>query len=361
MEDKKIIRLRKPVVNQSAVEAVTKVLLSGYLAEGEEVKLFEEEFSQYFQKDNCVSVNSGTSALELAYDLAGIHEGTEVIAPVLTFVGANLSLVRRKAKIIFADIDPLTFNVDPRDIEKKITKNTKAIIFVHFGGNNAGLDEVLEIGRKHNIKIIEDAAQAIGSTNWGKADLTAVSFQAIKVLTTGDGGMLVCKDRADYDRARRLRWFGMDRVERQKTGYSDILEPGYKFHMNNIAGAIGRENLRIMDDVIRQHRSLVDAYNAFSFPSEWNIQVSATIWACRVVAEDWESLRQYLSDNGIENNIYEYRCDIYSVFGGERQGLPEMNKVEKKYFFIPLHYGVSLDDVAYIYQKIKDFYDTRAQ
>jgi len=359
METTKKIRLRQTVVSHLAGEAVARVLAGGYLAEGEEVRFFEEEFSKHFNKKNCVAVNSGTSALELAYELVGIKAGDEVIVPVLTFVGANLPLVRRRAKVVFADIAENNFNLSASDVEKKITPATKAIIFVHFAGNNAGLDEILALGEKYKIKVIEDAAQAVGSDNWGKADFTAVSFQAIKILTTGDGGMLVCKNPDDCQYAKRLRWFGMDRIERQKTGYSDILEPGYKFHMNNIAGAIGRENLKIIDQVINHHKQLVEKYNSFTFPADWKIRIQASIWSCLVMADDREGLRQHLTAKGVDNGIYEFRNDIYSVFGKKRWPLPNMDKIENQYFYAPLHYGVSLADAEYIYSVVCDYYKHR--
>lgn len=353
----KKIPLFKVFMSPNAVSAVSRVLKSGFIAEGKEVIAFEEEFGHYFKKNNCVAVNSATSALELSYELAGIADGDEVIAPVLTFNGANLPIVRRRAKIVFADINPETFNLDSDDVEKRITNKTKAIIFVHFGGCNDGLSEIISLGQKYNIPVIEDAAQAIGSSNWGNADFTIVSFQAIKMLTTGDGGMLICKNEIDAKHAKRLRWFGMDREERHRTGDSDIFEPGYKFHMNNIAAAIGRANLKALNPIIA-HRSRLSAfYNSYKFKKNIPVTVHAGSWACRVITDDRDDLRKYLLTKGIESGIHHFRNDIYSVFGKKRLKLPNMNKMENKYFFIPHHHAVSIADARYILKMIENYFN----
>jgi dTDP-4-amino-4,6-dideoxygalactose transaminase len=156
------IKLFKPFVSWYAVWNTIKVLRSGQLAEGPRVKEFEKEIEKRFGLKNVVAVNSGTAALELAYELAGINAGDEVITPVLTCTATNIPLVRRGAQIVFADIEP-DLNINVEDVKKKITAKTKAIVFVHFGGNNRGLKELIDIAKEKNIILIEDAAQALGS------------------------------------------------------------------------------------------------------------------------------------------------------------------------------------------------------
>lgn len=345
------MKLFKPYVGWKAIYNAVRVLLGNQLAEGEQVKLFEYEFEKRFQKNNCVAVNSGTSALELAYDLADIQKGDEVITPVLTCTATNLPLARRGAKIIFADIGR-NFNIDPEDVRRKITKKTKAIVFVHFGGSNSGLKEILELGRKHKIKVIEDAAQAVGSDFWGQADFTAVSFQAIKIITCGDGGMLLCKNKKDYEKARRLRWFGIDRPLKQKLGDVDVWEAGYKFHLNDIAAAIGRGNLANVDKLIAHRKKLIKIYEE-NLPSRDDAFVLGFhLWTginfCMGICRDRKGLMEYLKNNGVETGIHHYRNDKYSVFGGKRLNLPNMNELENKYFILPLHQGISQRDVKKI-------------
>lgn len=209
-----MLKLFKPFISEESKVNVLRVLNTDFIAEGEEVKLFEQELEDKLGK-KCLTVSSGTAALELAYELAGIEEGDEVIVPILTCTATNLPLLHRKAKIVFADISR-DLNIDVEDVKKKISSRTRAIVFVNFGGNSRGLAELVELCNARNIKLIEDAAQAIGADYWGQADFTAVSLQAIKTITSGDGGLLICRSSQDYEKAKRLRWFGIDRDAKQR-------------------------------------------------------------------------------------------------------------------------------------------------
>lgn len=310
---------------------VLKTLYSGQLAEGKQVKQFEKEFGEKFNKKNVVAVNSGTSALELAYELAGIGKGDEVITPVLTCTATNLPLVRRGAKIVFADIG-YNLNINIEDVKRKITKKTKAIIFVHFGGNNEGLKELLAICKSNNIILIEDAAQAVGSDYWGKADYTAVSLQAIKLLTSGDGGILLTKTKKDYEKAKRLRWFGIDREKKQAGIDVDVTEAGYKYHMSDVTASIGLANLRSIDKVIAHRKELIKLYQSYGLQSN--------MWLTRGDC-DVEYAKHIYKKEGIVVGDHHYRNDKYTVFGGRVKDCPIMDELEGRFFFVPHHYGVS--------------------
>ena len=314
------MRLFKPYVNWRAIINVIRVLLSSQLAEGEEVKKFEKEFEEKFNKKNVVTVNSGTTALELAYELAGIKKGDEVITPVLTCTATNLPLVRRGCKLVFADIDN-DLNVSVEDIKRKITKKTKAIVFVHFGGNNRGLKELVALCHKLKIKLIEDAAQVIGSDYWGKADYTCISLQAIKTLTSGDGGILITKKTSDYQKARRLRWFGYNRELKQKLGDTDLKEAGYKYHMNNITAAIGRGNLAVIDKIISKRKKLMKVYN--SYPD-----IQCHIWLCIQFGKKGEQ--------------HHYRNDKYSVFKKFKTDCPNMDRLQDNWRLLPFYTQLSV-------------------
>lgn len=324
-----MLKLFKPYMSLRSGWYVLKTLYSGQLAEGPRVKQFEHEFSHLFSLTNVVAVNSGTTALELAYELAGIGKNDEVITPVLTCTATNIPLLRRGAKIVFADIDK-DLNVSVQDVERRITKRTKAIVFVHFGGCNRGLREVVEIGKKYHIPIIEDAAQAVGSDYWGKADFTAVSLQAIKTLTSGDGGFLICKRKEDYEKARRLRWYGYDRELKQKLGDTDLKEAGYKYHMNDITAAIGLGNLRSLKKVLMHRADLAQVYRSYG--------LFANIWLAGGISNKpfYPEFYQFPTAQ------YHFRNDKYTLFGTRRKDLPMMDKLERIYFFVPYHYGVSI-------------------
>ncbi len=313
------LKLFKPYVSFKAIINVIRVLRSGQLAEGPEVKKFENEFATKFNLKNVVALNSGTSALELAYLLAGIKEGDEVITPVLTCTATNIPLVRMGAKIVFADTD-YDLNINIEDVKRKITKRTKAIVFVHFGGNNRGLKELVKICKDKGIKLIEDAAQSIGSDLWARADFTCVSLQAIKTLTSGDGGFLICKSKKDHLNAKKLRWFGYDREKKQKLGDTDLKLAGYKYHMSDVTAAIGRGNLASIDKVIAKRKKLAEIYNKAGFQCH--------AWLC------------------INPNKYgqqhHYRNDKYSLFKKFKNKCPIMDEIEYKWSLVPYHHGISV-------------------
>lgn len=302
-----------------------------YIGEGPEVRAFEKEFEEKFGFNNAVALNSGTSALELAYELAGISDGDEVITPVLTAVMTNLPLLHRRAKVVFADIEE-DLNINIEDVKNKITPKTKAVVFVHFGGNNRGLKELLDLCAEKNLVLIEDAAQALGSDYWGKADFTCVSLQAIKTLTSVDGGFLICKDQAAATQAKRLRWFGYDREQKQKTGDTDITSAGYKYQMNDVIAAIGRGNLANIDKILTKRRRLMEIYNEHP-------NVSAHIWLALVTGLPLSAM-EYLKSKGIPSGQHHYRNDKYTVFGG-RQKMPIMDKMDDNYFLLPFNHGVT--------------------
>lgn len=317
---------------------VLKTLYSGQIAEGPVVKQFEYEFGNKFKLKNVVALNSGTSALELAYELADIGPGDEVITPVLTCTATNIPLLHRGAKIIFADIN-YDLNINIEDVKRKINRNTKAIVFVHFGGNNRGLRELLQICKEHKIILIEDAAQAVGSDFWGKADFTAVSLQAIKTLTSGDGGFLICKRKEYFRKAKRLRWFGYDREEKQKKGDTDLKEAGYKYHMSDITASIGLANLQSIDKVIAHRKKLAKIYNKY-------ILLSCHAWLCisfvprtKRKTPDW-----------IPHSQHHYRNDKYTIFKKFKNHCPIMDEMENAWTLLPYHYGISEIQAAEIAQ-----------
>ncbi len=332
-------------MSEESKKLCLEVLNSDQLAEGEVVKQFEHEFSQKFNLNNVVALNSGTSALELAYELAGIGTGDEVITPVLTCTATNIPLVRRGARIVFADID-YDLNINIQDVKNKITDKTKAIVFVHFGGNNRGLRELIEIGRERNITIIEDAAQAVGSEYWGKAQFTCVSLQAIKTLTSGDGGFLICERKGDYEKAKRLRWFRYDRDEKQRLGDTDLLEAGYKYHMNNITAAIGLGNLHQIDTILAHRMRLQTIYRSYG--------LFAHTWMAGGFTSDYVTMKENSRLLGYEIGQHHYRNDKYTLFKQFKNSCPIMDELENKYFFIPFHMGVIEDEAKYIANDIKN-------
>ena len=218
-----MISLFYPYVSKSAINAVIKTLRTHWLGQGPKVEEFEKKLS--FLGKHVLTLNSGTSALELAYHLLDLKPGDEVITPVFTCTATNLPLVRRGVKIVFADVKD-NLLIDWEDAKRKITPKTKAIVNVHLFG-------LCSKAVRLDIPIIGDAAQYLGKTE--NELFTVYSFQATKIITTVDGGALVCKNKEDYKRAKLLRWYGIDRETGKDNVEADIIEAGYKFHAERIS------------------------------------------------------------------------------------------------------------------------------
>lgn len=350
-----MLKLFKPYISELSKEMCMAVLNTDQIAEGLVVKNLEDEFSTRFGFNNVLALNSGSSALELAYELAGIREGDEVITPVLTCTATNIPLIRLGAKIVFADID-YDLNINLEDVKKKITDKTKAVVFVHFGGNNRGLRELLRLCRERGIKVIEDAAQAVGSDYYGKSDFTAISLQAIKTLTSGDGGFLITRDDEDYKKAKRLRWFGYDRELKQKLGDTDLTEAGYKYHMNNISAAIGLGNLRSIEPVLEHRKKIAEIYKSYG--------LFANMWLAGGFTEHYDdgfnSFKKKMSNAGFEIGQHHYRNDKYTLFKEFKSDCPVMDEIGTKYFFVPFHFGVTEED-AHAIGKMCKMYNADAR
>jgi dTDP-4-amino-4,6-dideoxygalactose transaminase len=342
------ITIFKPFVSQKARDRVQEVLSGTQLAEGPLVKQFEKLFGEVFHFDNVVALNSGTTALELAYELAGIKQGDEVITPVLTCTATNLPILHRGATPIFADITS-DLVIDPVDVEKRITPKTKAIVYVHFGGYSGGLRAIQELAKKYNLPVIEDAAQSVGETigEWGTSDFTCISLQAIKTLTAGDGGFLIVKDDELYNKARRLRWFGYDREEKQRCGDTDLLEAGYKYHMNDISAAIGLGNLEEIDEVLSKREHIREIYRKSDLP------LLIRPWLVILVHPKVKEVEVEFEKEGIHISGYHYRNDKYTVFGGRQKDLPNMDLLENNYTLLPFHQDLSDEDVEKIVSIVK--------
>ncbi len=343
-------------------KAVTEVLRSRWWGQAYKVDEFERAFGDSFSYPFCLAVNSGSAALELAYHLIGIEERDEVISPVLTCTATHIPLLRRRATIVLADIRRSDLIIDPIDVEAKITPRTKAIVAVTLGGL-AVSDELFELARHHSIPVVIDAAQSLGVTE-AHGDYITYSFQATKHFATGDGGMLVVRDEEQYKRAKRLRWFGIDRDKKKACGWqaykdremtSDIAEPGYKFHMNDIAAALGLVGLRHSDDILKRRQDIVSYYNEHL--EHCDKIAGGACWLYGVLINKRDERAKEMLLNRIDVNLVHLRNDIYSVFQGKRRDLKNMNYIEDKYLYIPLNTHLSdrqVEDVASVFRRIVD-------
>lgn len=260
-------------VSLHAIQLATETLKSGWLSEGKRVEEFEQALTVDLGILNPVAMNSETSALHLALVLCGVGTGDEVIVPAQTFIATGAVILMQKATPVFADIDPETGNITADSIAHKVNSKTKAIIVVHHGGYPCDMNDIHYVAAKAAIPVIEDAAHALGAKYKGDvmgtlSRFACFSFQAIKHVTCGDGGVLCCQFKTDYERARLLRWFGIDRRNAKASILGerefDVKECGYKYHMNNLAAAVGLGNLIDFPASLKRRQEVGNSFRKIS-------------------------------------------------------------------------------------------------
>lgn len=355
-------------IHPSAKESVSQTLETTLLSEGKKVKEFEGQLTEKLGIINPVAVNSGTSALHLAMVLAGIKEGDEVICPAQTFVASALVIVQQGAKPVFADINYHTGSIDPEAIRQKITSRTKAIVAVHWGGMPCDMDEIQAIADEYNLIVIEDAAHAPGTTYKGRpigsvSDFTCFSFQAIKHITTGDGGAVACKSPEKAKEAFTRRWFGIDRSsatpsilgERQY----DIDLLGFKYHLNDYAAALGLSNLTDIQERLawlrqsaayyRQQLQGVAGIELWDSPADRE----SAWWLFGMHVEKRIEFIKALADRGITASVVHQGIDHNSIFGALDESLVNQRRFDATQIHIPLHAGLTEEKINYIIESIK--------
>lgn len=362
-----MIRLFNTYLHPKTIHYLKKIIESTFISEGEEVKLFEQELEKFFNA-KVVTVNSGTSALHLSLIAAGIKEHDEVILPAQTFIASGLSILYCKAKPIFADIDLNTGTIQPEDIIRKITPRTKVIMPVHWAGYPCNMNAIKKIAKEYNLTIIEDAAHAFGALYDNQpigsiSDFTCFSFQAIKHLTTGDGGAITTKKLKVYQHLKKLRWFGIDK-EKNLPNYLgerqyNLNEIGYKYHMNNIAAAIGRANLLDIFKRINKRRKIAEQYyKAFAdFSGIQLIQYpqnsSPSYWLFPLLVEKRKNFIKYMKIKNIEVSVVHQGIHKNKIFHNFAKNIDNQYIFDKQQIHIPIHEGLSNEDVEYIIQTIK--------
>ncbi len=268
---RKFIPFAQPLFGKEEKQEVAKALDSGWVTLGPRTKQFEDEFAAYVGSKYAMALTSCTAALHLALIALDVKKGDEVIISSFTFVCTANMVINVGATPVFADIDKKTFNLDPKEIEKKITKKTKAIIVVHYAGYPADMDAIEKIAKKRSIKIIEDCAHAAGGSYKGKKigssnNINCFSFHAIKNMSTGDGGMITTNDEKLAQQFNMLRLHGMskDAWKRHAATGSwkyDIAVPGYKYNMSDVAAAIGIHQLHKLDKFNAIRKEYTKLYN----------------------------------------------------------------------------------------------------
>jgi perosamine synthetase len=343
------------VVTEQAKQNVLEVLNSGRLSEGEWVKRFEQELENQFGYRNCVAVNSGTSALHLALILAGVGEGDEVILPAQTFVATGLAVLYCGAKPVFADIE-MNGNISVDSVLSKITQNTKAIIAVAWGGLSPDLLTLKRVCDGHSLILIVDNAHALG-TEVEYEDFSCFSFQAIKQLTTGDGGMIVCKGEFDSFFAKNLRWFGISKTydvpdETGERKY-DLWDVGYKYHMNDVAAAIGLGNLNIVKSSTARRRMITSLYDSVSPSGSRGNTLGSSCWLYDLLISKRSDFIRMMKSKGIPVSVVHVGIDRNKIFGGKVMENENQRYWDDHHVCIPCHSSLTDEDVQQVIDAIR--------
>ncbi|MBL8812547.1 MAG: DegT/DnrJ/EryC1/StrS family aminotransferase [Planctomycetaceae bacterium] len=330
-----------------------EVLYSGYVAQGDTVEEFERRFEEFVEGGSSLSLNSGTAALHIALILAGVSDGDEVISTALTAEPTNVAIKMAGGRIRYADIDPKTMNISPDSIRNSLTSSTKAIMVVDYAGIPVDVDRIRQISEDSGIPVIHDAAHSLGSRFNGKRSgthfpLTAFSFQAIKHITTIDGGILQVSDPELYEKGKLIRWFGIDKNHNRLQ--NNIRFQGYKYHMNNVNAAVGLCQLIDVKDVIEKHVSngrffdvalsgipgieLLNYYEG-SEPS---------YWLYTMLVDNREGLVQKLHERGVVASVLHKRSDAHEYLNDFRIELPILNKAYDRLLHIPCGWWVTSED-----------------
>ena len=381
-----MISIYEPSVGHRELRAIRKVFKSNWIGKGKVVDLFVEDMSQtivdsvapfgagysYPNTDNLITINSCTEGLFQSMELFDIKEGDEVILPSVHWVGAGNAVISNKAKPVFCDIDKRTLNVSAETIEAKITDKTKAVMILHYAGVPCEMDEIIELCRDKNLKLIEDNANSPFSKYCNKStgtfgDMGIWSFDAMKIITTGDGGLIYCSDRENIKKLDKMTYLGWDSSSSSKPVESkwweyDVLVPGRRSIMNDIQAAIGVEQLKKVEKFINKRKDIHDRYDKELSKLDWlnipnKIIHESSYYMYHIQTEDSndrDELARYLRKNDIYTAFRYYPLHKIDFYGSD-EILPNTDYAENHTLCIPLHQNLKDDDVTKVIDTIKDF------
>lgn len=343
-----------------------ETLQSGFYAEGPRVTEFEKRLTEFVDSDFTVTVNSGTSALYLALYMAGVKPGKLVITTPITSPATNISIPRLGGGILWADVNEQSGTICPASVGRLLDRygdRVAAVIAVDWGGMPCDFDELRSVIRGRAY-LIEDAAHALCAEYKRKkagsyADFTCFSFQAIKHITTGDGGLLTCSNKNFWQRAKRLRWFGIDRARPGRAFDDDLTEAGFKFHMNDIAASIGLAQLEDLPEIIRRRREIGRYYeselNGYSVQTT-SYDTESAYWLFTLRVDRREEFIDLLDKNGIDASPIHCRNDTYTAFVNCTTGRDELTHTalfDRQMLCIPIGEWMSDEDVKRVVNCLK--------
>ncbi|MBW8350287.1 DegT/DnrJ/EryC1/StrS family aminotransferase [Bacillus sp. IITD106] len=372
-----------PLIEDEEIKEVIDTIQSNWLSKGPKTVEFEKQFKNYVNAENAIGLNSCTAGLHIAQLAAGVGAGDEVITTPYTFVASSNTTIHTGATPVFADIDPVTMNIDVNEIEKKITKKTKAIVPVHFAGYPCDMDPIMELAKKHNLKVIEDAAHAVYTKYKGKmigsiGDYTCFSFYATKNLVTGEGGMVTTNDDEAADQMRVMSLHGMsknawNRYSDKGSWYYEVEYPGFKYNMTDIQAAFGLVQLKKLEKMQQTREKYAKMYNdAFSkidgFTVPHNDDINRHAWHLYVLRMNPEfftidraELIEKLNEKGIGTSVHFIPVPMHPYYkrrGYKIEDYPNALAAFEGAVSLPLYPKMTESQVNYVIQAVSEIAET---
>lgn len=364
----------KQTIEQDDIQAVVDVLKSDFLTTGPKIAEFEQTVADYVGAKYAVAISNGTSALHAACFAAGIEPGDEVITTPLTFAASANCVLYCGGTPVFADVDPKTYNIDPEDIQRKITDRTKAIIAVHLAGQPCDMDAIHSIAREHGLIVIEDGAHALGSVYKGKkvgsmSDMTTFSFHPVKPITTGEGGMIVTDNEDFYKKMILFRSHGITRDDSMMTRndgpwFYQQFDLGYNYRITDIQCALGCSQMKKLDRFLARRKEIVARYNE-AFADCDNIitpyQLSDTesgwhLYIVQVKNCDRRQVFEGMREKGIGVNVHYipvYMHPYYQEHGYENVHCANADEIYSHIISLPLYPGLTSEQQDYVIDTLK--------
>lgn len=370
---KSVIPFSKPFFSEEDIKEVNarveEILRSGWLTSGPIVKRFEKAYAEFVGAKHAVALNSCTAALHAALLVSGVKSGDEVVVPSNTFCATANAALYIGARPVFADSDPLTFNITPHEVQKRISRKTKAIIVVHLGGNPCDMKEIVEVAVDHNIPLIEDCAHAHGAKYKGVSCGTfgiagCFSFYPSKIVTASEGGIVTTDEEALANRIRILRNHG-----RATFGPSEVVELGFNYRLSEVHAAIGITQLKHITRFLEVRNKLAEIYNEKLASIKWiepqrirngNL-CSYYVYIVKLTDEapvSRDVLMKKLSDRGIATSVLYHPVHLQpfyvKLFGYRKGELPVAEELGEKSLALPLYNGMKADEVTRVIDAIKE-------
>ena len=358
----KRIKLFDPKIDESESRIINRTLSSHFWASGEGVQnvaKFEKKFRNYIGSDECIAVNSGTAALNLALSAAKI-ENTEVILPSLTFVSTANAVMINGAKPVFADVDPINLCIDPQSIKKLITKKTSVILPVHFAGMPCALNEIINICKEKNLTLVEDAAHAVGSKYDNKrigrhGDFVCFSFHPVKNLAMPTGGIISINHK-NYKKINRylkaMRWCG---ITDRKGSLYDVKDLGNNYYMNEFSAAIGLMQLKKINKMNNRRKEIAKRYDTeITIEKKIPFRKYCSYHIYWILVKNRRNFMKMMTNNRVETGIHYKPIHSFSLYKNSTK-LPITEKISKQIVSIPMHANISDDNADRIIRLVNKF------